>query len=319
MAGHTARPQALPVLLSAGLRDALQGWLRHLAALEGAADLTVQAYRADVAGFLEFLQRHHGGTMGSGRLADLGPSDMRAWMAEARGRGLSSRSLARALSAVKSFTRWLGSREGFEATAILSARSPRFEARLPRPLSIEGAQTMIDSVGDDARSDWIAARDTAVVTVLYGCGLRISEALGLTGAEATLPEALRIRGKGGKERLVPVIPAARQAVARYVSLCPFPVADEADAPLFRGAKGGGLNPRLISGVMARTRMALGLPATATPHALRHSFATHLLAAGGDLRTIQELLGHASLSTTQGYTAIDTARLMEVYEKAHPRA
>ncbi len=306
-------------MLSAGLSDALRDWLRHLAALDGAADLTIDAYRSDVAGFLGFLQRHHGNTMGTGRLAQLGPSDMRAWMAEARSRGLSSRSLARALSAVKGFTRWLGAREGFEATAILSARSPRFQTRLPRPLSIEGAQSLIGAVGDGARSDWIAARDTAVVTVLYGCGLRISEALGLTGAQSPLPETLRIRGKGGKERLVPVIPAARAAVARYVALCPFPVADEPLEPLFRGAKGGPLNPRLISGAMAQTRMALGLPASATPHALRHSFATHLLAAGGDLRAIQELLGHASLSTTQAYTAVDAARLMEVYEKAHPRA
>ena len=311
--------KAQPVMLSSALRDALEGWLRHLKALDGAADLTVQSYRADVAGFLSFLAGHHGGPMGTGRLADLGPSDMRAWMTDVRDRGVSSRSLARALSAVKGFTRWLGTREGFEATAILSARSPRFQARLPRPLTIEGAQTMIASVGDAARSDWIAARDTAVVTVLYGCGLRISEALGLTGAMATLPETLRIRGTGGKERLVPVLPAARAAVARYVALCPFPVADEPGAPLFRGAKGGALNPRLISGAMAQARVALGLPATATPHALRHSFATHLLAAGGDLRAIQELLGHASLSTTQAYTAVDAARLMDIYEKAHPRA
>lgn len=319
MAGKGRVDAARAVMLSPGLRDALDGWLRHRVALDGAAQMTVQSYRADVAGFLGFLQFHHGDTLGTGRLNDLGPSDMRAWMADARTRGLSSRSLARALSAVKGFARWLGEREGFEATAILSARSPRFQARLPRPLSIDGAQEMIDSIGDDARADWIAARDVAVVTVLYGCGLRISEALGLTGAAAAMPETLRIRGKGGKERLVPVIPAARLAVARYVDLCPHAVASEPAAPLFRGAKGGALNPRLISGAMARTRMALGLPATATPHALRHSFATHLLAAGGDLRAIQELLGHASLSTTQGYTAVDAARIMDIYENAHPRA
>ncbi len=164
---------------------------------------------------------------------------------------------------------------------------------------------------------WIAARDAAVVTLLYGCGLRISEALALTGADLPLPEVLRIRGKGGKERLVPVIGAARDAVAAYVRLCPHPVAPE--APLFRGARGGKLNPRLVQKAMQQARMQLGLPATATPHALRHSFATHLLSAGGDLRAIQELLGHASLSTTQAYTAVDTARLMDVYEKAHPRA
>jgi integrase/recombinase XerC len=176
---------------------------------------------------------------------------------------------------------------------------------------------MLDTVGDQAREDWIAARDTAVVTLLYGCGLRISEALGLTGADHPLPDVLRITGKGDKTRLVPVLPTARAAVAQYARLCPYDLSR--NAPLFRGARGGPLNPRLIALVMEKTRLQLGLPATATPHALRHSFATHLLSAGGDLRAIQELLGHASLSTTQAYTAVDAARLMEVYEKAHPRA
>jgi integrase/recombinase XerC len=178
---------------------------------------------------------------------------------------------------------------------------------------------MIDAVASQAEVEWIAARDAAVVTLLYGCGLRISEALGLTGCEARLPDTLRIRGKGGKERIVPVIPAARQAVEDYTRLCPFAIAQEPAGPLFRGARGGPLNPRLIARAMETARMGLGLPATATPHAMRHSFATHLLAAGGDLRAIQELLGHASLSTTQAYTAVDTARLMDVYERAHPRA
>ena len=181
------------------------------------------------------------------------------------------------------------------------------------------AEAVLDSVGEDARSPWIAARDTAVVTLLYGCGLRISEALGLTGASHPLPEVLRITGKGGKTRIVPVLPAARDAVADYVRLCPWPISAEASSPLFRGTRGGALNPRLVALVMERTRNRLGLPATATPHALRHSFATHLLAAGGDLRAIQELLGHASLSTTQAYTAVDAARLMEAYRAAHPRA
>jgi integrase/recombinase XerC len=176
---------------------------------------------------------------------------------------------------------------------------------------------MLATVGDQSREDWIAARDTAVVTLLYGCGLRISEALGLTGADHPLPDILRITGKGDKTRLVPVLPAARAAVAQYAHLCPYDLGR--NQPLFRGARGGPLNPRLIALVMEKTRLQLGLPATATPHALRHSFATHLLSAGGDLRAIQELLGHASLSTTQAYTAVDAARLMEVYEKAHPRA
>ena len=179
------------------------------------------------------------------------------------------------------------------------------------------SRAMIDTVEMQSLKSWIAARDMAVVTLLYGCGLRISEALGLTGADFPVPDVLRITGKGGKERIVPVLPAARQAVAHYVRLCPYSV--EPAAPLFRGARGGALNPRLVQKAMQGARMQLGLPATATPHAMRHSFATHLLAAGGDLRAIQELLGHASLSTTQAYTAVDTARLMEVYEKTHPKA
>ncbi len=168
-----------------------------------------------------------------------------------------------------------------------------------------------------SQSDWVSARDVAVVTVLYGCGLRISEALGLRGRDAPLPDVLRIVGKGGKERIVPVLDAARDAVNSYVHLCPHAL--EPDAPLFRGVRGGALNPRAIQKAMAASRMQLGLPATATPHAMRHSFATHLLSAGGDLRAIQELLGHASLSTTQSYTAVDTARLMEVYDRTHPKA
>jgi integrase/recombinase XerC len=176
---------------------------------------------------------------------------------------------------------------------------------------------MIDTVELQSTSDWVAARDAAVVTLLYGCGLRISEALSLTGADAPLPATLRIVGKGDKERIVPVIPAARDAVDRYVELCPHPPSPK--AALFRGVRGGPLNPRAIQGVMEKARMQLGLPSTATPHAMRHSFATHLLSAGGDLRAIQELLGHASLSTTQTYTAVDTARLMEVYNSAHPKA
>ncbi len=176
---------------------------------------------------------------------------------------------------------------------------------------------MIDTVGAQAREDWVQARDIAVVTLLYGCGLRISEALGLPAAAHPLPEVLRITGKGGKTRLVPALPAARDAVARYVRLCPFDLAD--GGPLFRGVRGGPLSPRLIQLAMEKARLQMGLPATATPHAMRHSFATHLLGAGGDLRAIQELLGHASLSTTQAYTAVDAARLMEVYDRAHPRA
>ena len=307
----------MTTLISPQQRDALDRWLTHLRALDGAAANTITAYGRDVAGYLAFLATHRGGAEGTAALTTLAIQDIRAWMAHERGRGLSARSLARALSAVKGFTAWLADRDGADATAILSTRGPKFRRKLPRPLSEDGARAMLDTVGDQSREDWIAARDTAVVTLLYGCGLRISEALGLTGADHPLPDTLRITGKGDKTRLVPVLPAARAAVAHYARLCPYDLGR--NQPLFRGARGGSLNPRLIALVMEKTRLQLGLPATATPHALRHSFATHLLSAGGDLRAIQELLGHASLSTTQAYTAVDAARLMEVYEKAHPRA
>ena len=302
--------------LSPAARDAVSGWLAHIRALDGAATNTVTAYAHDVTDYLTFLTQHRGGTEGLRSLACLPQSDLRAWMASVRGRGVSARSLARALSAVKGFTAWLADREGMDATTVLVARSPKFRRKLPRPLTEDAAAAMMVSVGDHPVEAWVAARDIAVVTLLYGCGLRISEALSLTGAANPLPDTLRITGKGGKERLVPVLPVARAAVADYVRQCPHDLTRK--EPLFRGIRGGPLNPRLIQKAMETSRAQLGLPATATPHALRHSFATHLLTAGGDLRSIQELLGHASLSTTQAYTAVDAARLMEVYERAHPR-
>ncbi len=304
-------------LISPAARDALQRWLEGQKALNGAAENTITAYQGDVAGFLAFMTTHHASPQGLGALERLGVSDMRAWMAHERGTGVGARSLARKLSAVKSFYRWLSDREGFEPTAVLSTRSPKFRRKLPRPLDEKSARAMLDTIELQSMTGWVAARDGAVLTLLYGCGLRISEALGLKGADAPLPDTLRITGKGGKERVVPVLPVARDAVDAYLRLCPHPL--DADGPLFRGVRGGALNPRTIQGATARARAQLGLPASATPHALRHSFATHLLAAGGDLRAIQELLGHASLSTTQAYTAVDTARLMEVYERTHPRS
>jgi integrase/recombinase XerC len=296
---------------------ALADWLAHMRAMKGAAAHTLAAYGRDVRGFLVFLADYHGAPVTPAQVVSLPARDLRAWMAAQRARGLSARSVARAMSAVRGFAGWLADRQGLEATDILSARPPRYRRNLPRPLTEPDARRMLATVGDAAAEDWIAARDTAVVTLLYAGGLRISEALGLTGASHPLPDMLRITGKGGKERLVPVLPAARAAVARYAALCPFDLPP--DGPLFRGAKGGALNPRLVALAMERTRAALGLPASATPHAMRHSFATHLLSAGGDLRAIQELLGHASLSTTQGYTAVDAARLMDSYAAAHPRA
>lgn len=304
-------------LISAACRDALQHWLEGLQTLEGRAENTRTAYQTDVTEFLAFMTQHHGQPQGLGALERISVSDMRAWMAHLRSGGIGSRSLARKLSAVKTFYRWLAEREGLEPTAVLSARAPKFQKKLPRPLAEDAARAMIDAVELQSQQEWIAARDAAVLTLLYGCGLRISEALSLKGADFPLPDVLRIIGKGNKERVVPVLAVARDAVNHYVQLCPYPT--EADGPLFRGARGGALNPRAIQGAMAKTRMQLGLPATATPHAMRHSFATHLLSAGGDLRAIQELLGHASLSTTQAYTAVDTAHLMEVYNRTHPKA
>ncbi len=296
---------------------ALSDWLDHCRAVRGASENSVIAYRRDVAGFLGFLASHHGGEAGLGPLRRTGLSDIRAWMAHERTRGLSARSRARALSAVKGFFRWLSDRDGFDATAVLSARSPKAARRLPRPLAVGDAREVLDRVDLQAREPWVAARDTAVVTLLYGCGLRISEALSLRAGDAPLGATLRIRGKGGKERVVPVLPAARDAVDRYARLCPHP--PDPGGALFRGVRGGPLGPRPIQKVLEQVRHQLGLPASATPHALRHSFATHLLAAGGDLRAIQDLLGHASLSTTQAYTAVDASRLMEVYRHAHPKA
>lgn len=303
--------------ISKGATDALNEWLILTKALNATADNTISAYRTDLLGYFAFITNHFGDATGLAPLKRVKVADIRAWMAHERGRGVSARSLARSLSAVKSFYRWLSERDGFDPTVVLSARAPRFQKKLPRPLAKDAARAMIETVEMQSIHEWIAARDAAVITLLYGCGLRISEALSLTGADAPLPEVLRITGKGNKTRIVPVIPAARAAVARYLHICPHQSAP--DAPLFRAVRGGPLRPRAIQKAMASTRMQLGLPATATPHAMRHSFATHLLGAGGDLRSIQELLGHASLSTTQAYTSVDTARLMEVYDKAHPRA
>jgi integrase/recombinase XerC len=270
-----------------------------------------------VAGYLGFLAGHHGGPVGRAALGAVTVSDMRAWMARERARGLGARSLSRALSAVKSFHAWLAEAHGVEASAVLASRGPRLKARLPRPVAADAARRLIETVELQSLQPWIAARDVAVVTLLYGAGLRISEALGLAWGQAPLGEAVTIRGKGNRERRVPILPVVREAVEAYRALCPFEPAP--GAPLFLGARGGPLNPRAVQQAVAQARAQLGLPATATPHALRHSFATHLLEAGGDLRTIQELLGHASLSTTQVYTGVDQVRLMEAYMAAHPKA
>jgi integrase/recombinase XerC len=300
---------------SAGATALLERWLSQLSAIRQRSPKTIEAYQRDVAGYLGFLTGHRGGPMGLAALGEVTLAELRAWMAAERGRGLSPRSLARALSAVRAFYKWLDAAEGVDCAAIHVVRSPKLPARLPRPVPEAGARAIVGSVSADAEP-WIAARDQAALTLIWGSGLRISEALGLRQGDAPLAEMIRVTGKGGKQREVPVLPAARQAVEHYRGLCPY-APGRGDA-LFLGARGGPLNPRLLQKAMAAARMALGLPPSATPHALRHSFATQLLAAGGDLRAIQELLGHASLSSTQIYTGVDETRLMEVYDKAHPR-
>lgn len=295
----------------------LNAWLEHRASLGGARPATLDAYRRDVGGFLAFLSNHLGGPLTIQAFGEVHTRDMRAWMAFERGRGLSGRSLARALSAVKGFFVWLGDQHGIDTSHVAAMRAPRQAQRLPRPIDPAAARDMIETAGALDDRTWVSARDSAVLMVLYGCGLRISEALALNDSDAPLPDMLRVLGKGGRERLVPVLPAARDAVEAYRSACPY--SGRGQGPLFYGVRGGRLNSRLVSGLMVTCRGMLGLPDTATPHALRHSFATHLLEAGGDLRAIQMLLGHASLSSTQIYTAIDQTHLRQVYASAHPGA
>ena len=297
--------------------DLLAEWIGHKAAVAGSAANTLSAYERDVAGFVEFLASHRGEPPVLGLLRTVDIRDARAWLASERQCGTSPRSLARKLSAVKGFFRWLGETDGFDPAGFLAVRAPRFQRTLPRPVSPQAAMDILDHAENAEGLPWIRARDAAVLTLLYGCGLRVSEALSLTWSSHPLPDSLRIRGKGGKERLVPTVPAAGEAVAQYADLCPFP--QQTDAPMFRGVRGGILNQRSVRQVMERARSALGLPSSATPHALRHSFASHLLRASGDLRAVQELLGHSSLSTTQAYTEVDQAHLAEVYRRAHPRS
>ena len=296
---------------------AYAGWLAHLEGERQVSEHTIKAYGRDVAQFFAFLSDHLGGETGFTGLRDLQPADFRAFLAARRASGAGAATVGRGFSALKSYFRYLETRHGLANAAIHAVRTPKKERHLPHPLTENSAKLAVEVAEDMAAKPWIAARDTAVVSLLYGCGLRISEALSLNGNAVPLAGVLKIAGKGGKERIVPVLPVVHQVVEAYREICPYPVAG--DAPLFYGAKGGRLSARVVQGVMQKVRGALGLPATATPHALRHSFATHLLSAGGDLRTIQQLLGHASLSTTQRYTGVDEARLLKVYDSAHPRA
>jgi integrase/recombinase XerC len=297
--------------------DAATGYLDSLAIERHYSAHTVAAYRRDLAAFFAFLQEHLGGQVTLAHLAALRVADFRSFLARRRNEGLSSTSLGRALSALRGFYRYLERNDLAANQAVHSVKRPKTPHAVPKPLSEDAARAAIDTVETLDRAPWVLARDVALLTLLYGCGLRISEALGLRRGDAPFGRSLRIVGKGNKERLVPVLPAVNEAVAQYLALCPFGGAP--DDPLFVGTRGGPLNPGVVQRGMRELRVALGLPETATPHALRHSFATHLLSGGADLRSIQELLGHASLSTTQRYTEVDTEHLKRIYARAHPRA
>ena len=297
----------------------LESWLRQLGDERRFSPKTVEAYRRDVLQFLAFLAEHLGGAPSLKDLAALEPADVRAFLAARRSEGIGSRSLMRALAGMRGFARFLEGNGKGKVGALAAVRAPKIGRTLPRPLPAAAAKRVADPdlCAGDGREPWIHARDAAVLALLYGGGLRISEALGLKRGDFGGRDTVTVTGKGNKQRMVPVLPQVAKLVADYLALCPYDLG--ADGPLFVGAKGGPLPARVVQLAMARLRGALGLPETATPHALRHSFATHLLARGGDLRSIQELLGHASLATTQIYTEVDAERLIEAYRSAHPRA
>ena len=297
-------------------------WLSHLRAERRLSSKTSEAYARDLRQFLEFLSEHWGARVTLPSFSKLEASDVRAFMSNRRASRIGSRSLMRALAGLRSFGRFLEREGRGRVGAFFAMRAPKVGKTLPKPLPVAAARRLTDADerAGEARDPWIWARDAAVMALLYGSGLRISEALGLKRRDVPAPGAgdvLVVTGKGNKKRMVPVLQNVLTLIQHYVAICPYPLPDE--GPIFLGARGGPLKPRIIQLAMARLRGALGLPDSATPHALRHSFATHLLSRGGDLRAIQELLGHASLSTTQVYTGIDSERLLEVYRSAHPRA
>lgn len=305
---HITFPALLPVF---------QDWFHFMRAEKRMSPHSVEGYQRDLTKFFTFMGEHLGKALNQRDLEKLSPADFRAYLAARRRDGLGSASLARNLSSLRSFFRYLRKNDILNNQAIDAVRSPKLPPRLPRPLDEVSAKRSLKDVADFASEDWVAHRDVAVLTLLYGCGLRISEALNLNGADLPQGDMMKVLGKRNKERLVPVLPVVKEAIGRYQNSCPYPL--RSDGPLFVGVRGGRLSPRIIQLAMQKVRESLGLPPSATPHALRHSFATHLLTAGGDLRTIQELLGHASLSTTQHYTDVDTAYLMDVYNNAHPGA
>lgn len=300
------------------LEDLVASWLEHICLERGHSENTRAAYARDAEQFTQHLATRLDHTPTLTDLRALDTKAFRSFMAARRSQGATSRSLARSLSALRSFFRWMEAEEIMRNRTILQVAMPKVPRSLPKPLTAEKAKTLVEA-RTETDLDWVAARDTAVLLLLYGGGLRISEALGIRRKDAPTPvrDTLRILGKGNKERLVPVLPVTIDAIETYIAQCPYPLED--DDPLFVGVRGGPLSPRIIQLAVAKLRESLGLPHNATPHALRHSFATHLLAAGADLRQIQELLGHASLSTTQSYTEVERDRLLAVYDAAHPRA
>jgi integrase/recombinase XerC len=314
-----ASPPGFPA--APDLTTEANAWIAHLSGERRVSVHTADAYCRDLRQFLRFLRDHLGEPPSLASLRELEAADLRAFLASRRREEIGSRSLLRALAGIRSFARFL-ERQGKGKLGMFAAvRTPKLARSLPKPLSVASARDLaeVESRAGEIRPPWVLARDAAVLALLYGSGLRISEALGLSRAAAPVGgcDQVTVLGKGRKTRTVPVIRKVQEAIEAYLALCPFALAP--DGPLFVGARGGPLSPRIIQLAVERMRGALGLPDTATPHALRHSFATHLLSRGGDLRTIQELLGHASLSTTQLYTAVDTARLLAAYNSAHPRA
>lgn len=290
-----------------------QDWLRHV---RRASEHTVVSYATDLAQFCGFISEHLGGKVNLKALERLETRDFRAWLAS-RMEDFQPSSTARALSTIKSFYRYLEKQDKIRHAALFHIRGPRLNKPLPRALGVEQAQAAIAGIGAQHEEGWLGKRDLALLVLIYGCGLRIGEALSLSYKDIPKGDTLTVTGKGDKQRNVPVLPVVRAAIADYVGACPYPFT--ADAPLFLGQRGGALDPAIFQLQLRKLRAALSLPESATPHAFRHSFATHLLSAGGDLRSIQELLGHASLSTTQRYTHIDKTRLMQAYKNAHPRA
>lgn len=299
--------------------QALTAWLDHLQHEKRASGRTLEAYEGCVRAYVAFLQDHRGGPIALADLGEVDAAELRAYLASRRGgpRALSPRSLSQALSAIRSFHRFLDHRLATPNGAVALVRGPRVRPGAPRPVSEAQARALIAQAPEEGAPSWRGVRDQAVLTLLWGCGLRISEALSIERREAPLPQSIKVRGKGGKTRLVPVLSLVRDHVDGYLRVLPFAL-EPGDA-LFRADRGGPLRPRQVQALVHRLRGRLGLSERATPHALRHAFATHLLAAGADLRSIQELLGHASLSTTQRYTAVDAARLLDAYSDAHPRA